>query len=397
MGLLIQHKRGNKATLPSLNTGELALTTDANTEQLYIGTGSGNKLVGRVLSGTTLVAFSASLHPTGSFFLVTGGTDTGEENDLYISTGSAWVKVGVNQLSDLAGSLDDIADGVTYGKVLASNLTSGQVNQIDDGANNVTAAQARGHIDDTTTNPHNVGMSDLSDYDANNNKIVNVTTPTANGDAVNKEYADSISAGLDPKESVRAGTTATLTLATDVENGDTIDGVVLATGDRILVKDQADASENGIYIVTTGAPTRSLDFDGTPTNEVDGGEYVFVIEGTANAGNGFVVINADLNFSGTGGYCVVGTDDIDFSQYSGAGSIIAGTGLTKSGSTINAIGGNGITANANDLEVDYGTTGTGELQTVDSNSDGTPDAGSLNLAARIDHKHILDDIDCGVF
>jgi len=69
-------------------------------------------------------------------------------------------------------------------------------------------------------------------------------------------------AGLDWKESVVAATTAAGTLATDFENGDTIDGVTLVTGDRILIKDQATGAENGVYVVAaTGAPTRAEDFD----------------------------------------------------------------------------------------------------------------------------------------
>lgn len=101
-------------------------------------------------------------------------------------------------------------------------------------------------------------------------------------------YVDALVQGLSPKKSVRVATTAAVTLATAFENGDTIDGVVLATGDRILVKDQAAGAENGIYTVNaSGAPTRATDMD--LAAEVQAGVYCYVEEGTANAGSGWAL------------------------------------------------------------------------------------------------------------
>lgn len=138
------------------------------------------------------------------------------------------------------------------------------------------------------------------------------------------QYADSVAQGLDVKASVRVATVAAVTLASDLENGDTIDGVVLATGDRVLVKDQADASENGIYIVAaSGAPSRADDAD---QGDLTGGAFVFVEEGTANADNGFVCTN--------NGTPTLGTDNIVFAQFSGAGSVSAGAGLSKTGNQL---------------------------------------------------------------
>jgi hypothetical protein len=156
-------------------------------------------------------------------------------------------------------------------------------------------------------------------------RITNLGTPTADSDAVTKVYVDSAIQGLDIKESVRAATTAAVTLASDLENGDAIDGVTLSTGDRILVKDQATASENGIYIVAaSGAPTRSSDFASTDSVA---GSFVFVEEGTVNSDAGFVCTS-------NSGSDVVGTDSLTFTQFSGAAGIVGGDGLTKSGSTL---------------------------------------------------------------
>ena len=137
-------------------------------------------------------------------------------------------------------------------------------------------------------------------------------------------YADNVANGLDVKDSVRAASTANVTLATDVENNDVLDGVTLATGDRILLKDQTTASENGIYVVAaSGAPSRAADAD---QGDLTGGAFFFVEEGTANADNGFVCTN--------NGTPTLGTDDIVFAQFSGAGSVSAGAGLTKTGNQL---------------------------------------------------------------
>jgi len=169
------------------------------------------------------------------------------------------------------------------------------------------------------------------------------TTPSNANDAASKSYVDATINGLDVKNSVHLASTANGTLASAFANGQTMDGVALATGDRILLKDQTDASENGVYTVNaSGAPTRATDFDAD--SEVTAGAFFFVEEGSANADSGFIIT--------TDGAITVGTTNIAFTQFSGSGQITAGTGLTKSGNTINAVGGDGITANANDLAVD---------------------------------------------
>ena len=121
--------------------------------------------------------------------------------------------------------------------------------------------------------------------DANNNKITNVGTPTANGDVANKSYVDTAISNLnslfDAKGSVRVATTTNGVLATAFANGQTIDGVTLATGNRVLLKNQSTQSENGIYTVNaSGAPTRATDMD--VWTEVPGA-FVAVEEGSTNA------------------------------------------------------------------------------------------------------------------
>ncbi len=151
---------------------------------------------------------------------------------------------------------------------------------------------------------------------------VTVPTPTNSTDAATKAYVDAVTEGLHIHPSAVAATTANITLATDVENGDTLDGITLATGNRILIKNQTTQSENGIYVVAaSGAPSRATDFDAPA--EIDGGDFVFVTGGTVNDNTGWV----QTNIVGT-----VGTDAIAFTQFSGAGTYSAGTGLTLTGS-----------------------------------------------------------------
>ena len=161
----------------------------------------------------------------------------------------------------------------------------------------------------------------------NSQKITNLADPTADADAANKGYVDGVAQGLDVKDSVVATTTANGTLASAFANGSTIDGVSLSTNDRILIKDQSTQTENGIYTVNaSGAPTRA---DDLATGADAAGAFVFIEQGTVNAENGFVCTSNK-------GSAVVGTNNLVFSQFSGAGQITAGNGLEKSGNTLSA-------------------------------------------------------------
>ena len=157
----------------------------------------------------------------------------------------------------------------------------------------------------------------------NSQKITNLADPTADADAANKGYVDGVAQGLDIKDSVRAATTANITISTALNNGDTLDGVSLSTNDRVLVKDQSSASENGIYIVGS-SPARA---DDMASGADAAGAFMFCESGTVNGDNGFVC-------SSDKGSAVVGTNNLTFVQFSGAGQVIAGDGLDKSGNTL---------------------------------------------------------------
>ena len=182
--------------------------------------------------------------------------------------------------------------------------------------------------------------SKLVKRDGNGN--AKVATPTDAAHIATKGYVDSARQGLDVKQSVRVATTAAINLSSDLEAGDVIDGVTLVAGDRVLVKEQGTASENGIYVaVASGAASRSSDANGTAdTGELKPGTFTFVEEGTANADKGFVL--------STNGTITVGTTAIAWTQFSGAGSFTSGDGLSKDGNTINV----NVTANRTAITAD---------------------------------------------
>lgn len=172
------------------------------------------------------------------------------------------------------------------------------------------------------------------------NKITNVATPDDDTDVANKLYVDSVAQGLVVKEPCRVATTATDGNLSLSGLATTIDGVTLVAGDRVLVKNQTNAVENGIYVAAADAWSRAVDFDGTPTSETKSGAFTFVAEGTLNDNAGFVLATNDP--------ITIGTTELQFVQFSGAGQILAGVGLTKTGNTLDVNVGQGIEVDGSD-------------------------------------------------
>ena len=185
--------------------------------------------------------------------------------------------------------------------------------------------------------------SKLVKRDANGN--AKVADPTDNAHIATKGYVDAARQGLDVKASVRVASVAPVAIASALEAGDVIDGVTLAEGDRVLLKDQSTASENGIYVVVgsgAGAASRAPDAD--TSAKVTTGMFTFVAEGTVNGDNGFVLTTNDA--------ITLGTTGLTFVQFSGAGQVIAGAGLTKSGNTLDVVGtADRITVNADSVDI----------------------------------------------
>ena len=210
--------------------------------------------------------------------------------------------------------------------------------------------------------------------------------PTSALHAVTKQYADALAGGVDVKDSVDVATAAALpavtaegsgigkTLTANAAGVLTVDGVATVLNDRILVKNQAAGADNGIYKVTTEGTTevafvltRAIDADADA--EVTAGMYAFVEEGTANADAGFVLTTNDP--------ITVDTAALAFTQFTGAGQIVAGTGLTKTGNTLDVIGtANRIVANADSIDIDAAYVGQASIVTL-----GTITTGEWNATA----------------
>lgn len=219
-----------------------------------------------------------------------------------------------------------------------------------------------------------IATSDLTDWprtaalDLASQRITSVQDPTAEQDAATKAYVDAQAAGArDVKDSVRAATTAALPANTRTGNILTAsangvlpaqDEMTLAPGESLLVKDEAAGANNGIYTVTSlgaaGAAwvlTRRADADSSA--EVTGGLYVWVNEGTAAADSGWLLTTNDP--------ITLNTTALVFAQVSALGQVTAGAGLTKTGSTLDAVGaaafgtggpGGGLVVNADSIAVD---------------------------------------------
>lgn len=231
-------------------------------------------------------------------------------------------------------------DGTSWKKAIIAVQTSGSASAA------LTINESNGTISiepnlATTSNPGVMSTSDKSLLDnasssdgantlvkRNGDGRFQVAEPVNALDAANKAYVDAARSGLDVKESVHVATTAPINLASDLNTGDTIDGHVLETGDRVLVKDQVTASENGIYVVSaSGTAQRATDAD--TSAEVTSGMFTFVTNGTTYGDTGWVLT--------TNNPITLGTTPLTFAQFSGTGQITAGEALEKVGSTLNVL------------------------------------------------------------
>ena len=364
---------------PNSLSGNVELTlpsADGNSGEVLKTNGSGT------LSFGTLALSDATGTLALSALEIDGGTDIGADlvdADLFIVDDAAG---GTNRKSTLtrvkkyiysaissgatvtnSGALTlantSVTNGMLAGSIANAKLTNSAVTVGSTSISLGASATAIAGITELTVDNLNVNGNTISTTNTNGNlvldpngtgtidvssaRITSLATPTGSTDAATKAYVDAQLQGLDVKQSVRVATTANGTLSSAFANNSTVDGVTLATNDRILIKDQSTGSENGIYTVNaSGAPTRATDFDAD--SEVTGGAFFFAEEGTTNADNGFVLTND--------GAITVGTTALTFTQFSGAGQVIAGTALTKSGNTLNvAVDDSSIEINSDALRV----------------------------------------------
>ena len=342
MGITLQIKRTTGTNAPgTLANGELAYSHGAATQgnngkRLFVGDAANSVTVigGQYFTDMldhplgTLTASSAIITDATSkvdTIKLKGANNTTTGNIVLDNNDSSYATTlkGANVGSDINITLPNTAGTViTTGNLIditsvgtLSSLTVDNIKLGDADAQTISTSSGDLKLDPAT-----------SEIDAASNVIKNLGTPTQPHHATRKDYVDGLLQGLDVKQSVRAASTANGTLSSDFANGDTVGGVTVATGDRILIKDQqtGSESENGVYTVNaSGAPSRASDFDSSAG--ITAGAFVFVEEGS-NADQGFVLTN--------NGTINIGTTALAFSQFSGAGNITAGFGLDKTGSQL---------------------------------------------------------------
>ncbi len=321
MAQTIQIKRGLKANLPLLLIGETAFCTD--TKEIYVGEGTYNALVGRVMMGTDAARPNAGV--AGRLYYVTSGTNTGY---LYLDTSSAWVKVNVT-------SLDEVTDGSTYGKVKKSELNNGTVKQLNDGTNVVTASEAKTHINDV-----------------NKHRVINdtATLPTAlwSSSKINSEIYNAIR-GLEWQDSVKSRNTTTP--PTTNTNRDRYIVPASATG-AWSGKTNQIAHWNGsaweFYAPEVGwsvyVDDENKNYVYNGTNWVKSGEANQSVVAGAGLTGGGSSDNITLNV-GAGDGITVATDAV---------AVKAGAGINVDSNGVGVKAGNGVSVDANGVGVKLG-------------------------------------------
>jgi hypothetical protein len=305
---------GGGAGAPStLANAELAFNEQTNV--LYYGTGTG----GSGGSATTIIpiAGNGAFVDTSSAQTI-GGVKTFTSTIVGSVDGNAGTatKLATARTISVSGDADGSAsfDGSANADIAITldtvNSNIGAFTKVTINAKGLATAGAQASLSDLSAPTSSFGFG--------NQLLTNLADPVSDQDAATKFYVDSVAQGLDVKQSVVASTTGNITLS----GAQTIDGVSIVAGNRVLVKAQTNAAENGIYVASNTSWSRSADAN---TWDELVSAYTFVEQGSTYADSGWV---CTVNAGGT-----LGTTPVTWSQFSGAGTYQAGTGLTLTGNT----------------------------------------------------------------
>lgn len=339
-------------TASTLNSTPIGATSAA------AGTFTNLTVTGNAILGSSVVITGGTINSTPI-----GGTTASSGAFTTVSASSGFTgNITGNVIGNVTGNVIGNVTGNLTGNVTASSGTSTFNNVTISGGLDMDAgtvatitnlatptnsgdAATKGYVDTADALKLALAGGTMSGAIAmNTSKITGMGDPTSAQDAATKNYVDNTAQGLDAKASCVAATTANITLSAP----QTIDGVSVLTGDRVLVKDQTTVAQNGIYVAAAGTWNRSTDAD---TWVELTSAFTFVEAGTVNGDNGFV---CTIDAGGT-----LGSTAVTWVQFSGAGQITAGAGLTKSGNTLDVgtASSSRIVVNSNDI--DLATTGVG--------------------------------------
>jgi hypothetical protein len=366
--------------LPTVNNGTFTLNigaaaATANAVTISAGTGySANSATNTTYSvsvGPALTALATLMTTAGAGFIKRGATaDTYTIDTSTYLTGNQSISLtgdisgsGTTSISTTLATVNSNVGTFTKVTVNAKGLVTAATSLIATDIPTLTAAK----ISDFDTQVRTSRLDQMSVPTAsvafNSQKITGLADPTLAQDAATKNYVDTVAQGLDAKLSVRVATTANITLSAP----QTIDGIAVIAGDRVLVKNQTTTTENGIYVVAAGAWARATDAD-TFAELVSA--FTFVEEGTANADTGWV---STVNAGGT-----LGSTAIAFTQFSAAGAYVAGTGMVLSGNTFNVQGtASRISVTADNVDIDSNYVGQTSITTLGTIATGTWNATAI--------------------
>ena len=342
-GARIQLKRATASQWTSANTvlfaGEIGYETDTN--KFKIGDGT--------TAWASLSYFNGNLSGSNLNDLLDVTITSAANGDFLRWNGTAWINDAVNLSTDTVGS---------YVESLVAGTGVTVTNNSGEGSSPTVA----------------IGQSVATSASPTFANVTISSVPTDVNHAATKAYVDFHAAGIVWHDAAKLGTAAVLPGTPTYDNGTSgvgatltaasnarlvIDGANATTNDRVLVKDQADAKQNGVYVVTAqgsvSAPyvlTRATDFDASPSFEHIGasGDAVYITAGSSSANQGFITLSTG---TGTNGTYVIGTDDITFGQFTGTATFTAGAGLATTGNIVNVQTANAarIVVNSDDIDL----------------------------------------------